>query len=129
MGIQFDPIWWAWLQWNLAIISTILIQLGIFYALYKYRMRSPEYEYGKALLQKQALEQSQIIKARIRKFMETLYPELAVRRGEVLPEEKEKVTVPVIESIEQFNEIVEEARRLGIPIPGELSEREIKEGK
>jgi len=122
MGIQLDPIWWTWLQWNLAIISTIVIQLVIFYVLYKYRMRSPEYEYGKALIQKQALEQSQIIKAQIRKFMETLFPELAVRRGEVLPEEKEKVTIPVIETVEQFNEIVEEARRLGIPIPGETKE-------
>jgi len=122
MGIQLDPIWWTWLQWNLAIISTIVIQLVIFYVLYKYRMRSPEYEYGKALIQKQALEQSQIIKAQIRKFMETLFPELAVRRGEVLPEEKEKAPIPVIETVEQFNEIVEEARRLGIPIPGEIKE-------
>jgi len=126
--MQIDPFFWQVLQIDLIVASTVAVYLIGFYVLYKYRTHSPEYELGRAIVREQALMQSQIINKRVNYILSRVYPEILVKRGEITPEEKEKVKVPKAEELkpEAIERILREAEEYGIPLEAKELREELE---
>ena len=114
--MQLDPLMLQLLMWDLVIFLSVIGYLFGFYLLYKYRLHSPEYELGKALIREQAITQSKIIMGRINRILTAVYPEILHAKGEISEEEKAKIKIPEAEklSLAEIDEILTEARQLGI---------------
>ena len=114
--MQLDPLMLQVLMWDIVILISVGGYLVGFYLLYKFRMHSPEYSLGRAILREQAMTQSKIIMGRINRILQRVYPEVKYARGEITAEEKEKIKVPDAAQLglEEVDRILAEADRLGI---------------